>query len=472
MNEVLANRVALWLLRFLIIVGIGLAALAIWEQPRVGDDWDLAWHIAESGFWNFEVENYQGWGGRVLPFVISGFALSSETATFVFKLLTVPCFFLFSACAYYLSTGVPMRFGRGEKGNFLLMTAVLWLGVPVASDTIIQTVGACFYLWPAAAGLAMLCLFRKARDRAYSGQIKPGRWHIRIGWLIVGIVVGTGNEQLFAGMTMVLIGWGWMLWSKGRLRFLSDEVWWGMAGLLLGALIMVAAPGNYARLGAGGSTGGVFSMLIRFGMYLGGAYFGLGTGDVGRTLWMGISVIALSGVFRVDEDRGKEAGIWMAGSLATLAPMLPLVNYTSPRTTFLAVTFLIIAVMMAFPRKTKTDTPSAAAWLVAFVMAALVLFDGFVGWTANRSFSMEMAARKNIIQAAAADGRKEVMVPYLATIPARLTYMLNPRYDADAISKLVSHYGLAGWHYDESPYATKPYTLNSLKALKNSYKPK
>ena len=472
MNEIPANRAMLWLLRVLIIAGVGLVGLAIWAQPRVADDWYLAWHLVDSGsFWNFEVEMYQGWGGRVLPFMMAGLVLSSETATFAFKLLTVPCFFLLSACAYYLATGVALRFGRGEWGNFLLMTAVLWLGVPVASDTIIQTTGACAYLWPAAAGFVLLCLFRKARDRAHLGQVESGGWHIRIGWLVAGIVVGTGNEQLFAGMAVVLVGWGWMLWQNGRLRYLPREAWWGLAGLIVGTLIMIAAPGNYIRLGAAeNGGGGLFSMLVRFAMYLGGAYFGLGTGDVGRTLWMGIAVIALSGTLTLAEGRSREAGIWMAGSLATLAPMFPLVNFASPRTTFLAVIFLVIAAMIVFPRKTGTDTPTpAVSWLVAFIMATLVLFDGFVGWAANRSLSVEMAARKNIIQAAAADGRKEVVLPYLATIPSRLTFMVPPQYDAKFITVLASRNGLANARYDESVSAPKPQTLNSLKSLKNSF---
>lgn len=463
----------IWLLRMLTVAGIVLVALAMWEQPRMADDVYVSWLRTEhyGSYWSFVTGTYQHWTGRLLQFMISGIALSSETATKLFHLCSVLWFLLFSACAYYLATGTAPRLGRAEGRNWLIMTAVLWLGSPVVSDTVVQTVGATAYLWPAAADLAMLCLFRHARDQARVAQVISGGWTIRVGWLAAGILVGTSNEQLFAGMVVVLAGWGWMLWRGGQFRNLPIEVWFGLGGIILGALVLVAAPGNYIRLEFAEDGGdGILSRVIRFGLYMGGAYFGLGTGDAGRALWLGISVIALSGVFTLANDRGKEAGIWAAGSLATLLPMFPLVYFASPRTTFFAVAFIVIAVAILFPRKGDSGVSVPPSfWLVAFSMAILVLIDGFVGWAANRSLAIEMAERLKIIRVAAAEGRKEVVVPYLATIPSRLTYMVDAKYDAIFVQKLAVHYGLAHGRQDEAAGAPRPQTLNPLKALKNSF---
>lgn len=461
-----------WLLRALVLADVIFASLALWEQPRMGDDWNFAWILADTGsLWKFLVESYLDSSGRLLPYALVGLALSSETASRVFQLLAVPCFLVFAVCAHYLATGTIPRPGRAEGSTWLLTAAVLWLGLPVVSDTIVQTTGATAYLWSPTAGLALLCLFRNARDRVIAGQVDSGGWAVRIGWFVAGLVVGMGHEQLFAGMVVVLAGWGWLLWRDGQLRFVPVEAWCGIAGLILGTMILVAAPGNYARLEAPQNEGvGIASMLLRYGMYLGGAYFGLGTGDTGRALWLGILVIALSGVLTLNGDRGKEAGIWLAASLATLAPMLPLVTFASPRTTMLAATFLVIAVLTIFPRKPGSGAPAGImSSLVAFSLAMLVLIDGFVGWAANRSLAMEMTARVKIVQVAAAEGRKEVFVPYLATVPSRLTYMLNPEHDAEFVRKLAGRHGLATGRHDDSPAAPRPQTLNSLKALKKSF---
>ncbi len=434
----------------------------------MADDWYLAWNLAESGsIGRFVVDMYFGWGGRVLPFTLHGLALSSDTATHVFKLLTVPCFILVVACGKYLADGAAPRLDKDS----LLMAAVLWLGAPVVSETIVQTVGAAGYLWPVAAGLAMLCLFRQARDHAEVSESKTGGWGARVGWFLAGMIVGTGNEQLFAGMFTILIGWGWILWRGGRLRHVAPQVWWGVAGLIVGALILIGSPGNFNRMAAQEGGGGVFSTVVRFGLYLGGAYFALGTGDVGRSLWMGIAIIALTGSgATLSGARGKEVVIWLAASVATLMPMLPLVNFASPRTTFIAVIFLVIGAMTAFSRKTGTNSTSAVpAWLVAFTMASLVAIDGFVGFVANRAIAAEMTARLNLIQVAVLNGQKEVAIPYLTTIPSRLTYMLNPVNDREFAAKLAASYGLSLKRYGRSADVSQPYTTNSLKTLKNSF---
>jgi len=295
-------------------------------------------------------------------------------------------------------------------------------------------------------------------------------WHVRIGSFAGGMIVGMGNEQVIAGMTTVLIAWGWMLWRSGRLRELPDEARWALAGLTAGTLILIGAPGNYNRLGLQEGGTGLVSTFIRFGLYLGGAYFALGTGDEGRSLWFGIAILALTGMFSFVGNRGKEGAIWIVASLATLAPMLPLINFASPRTTLAASILLVIAVMTVSPRRAVSEeTPSKSLWAVAMLMAILIIIDGFVGWTANRSFAQEMQTRLEILRSAAATGKTEVALPYLATIPSRLTYMLNPIHDQEFGTKLAASYGLRRVRAVESPEAVLPNSRNSLKALKNSF---
>ena len=459
-------------LTVLLLTALSCIVSAIWAQPLMADDWYLAWFLADYGsVTSFVTGMYFRWGGRVLTWALAGMALSSETATYIFKLLTVPCFALLSGCVNYLAKGSIPRLGSLESYRLLLVTALLWLALPVPNETMIQISGATAYLWPVTSGVFMLCLLRRTLDQTYAGGMgASSSWVVRFGWLGMGIVVGTGNEQLVAVMTILITGWGWMLWRDGCLRSLPLQAWWGIAGLLIGAAILVAAPGNYARLDAQAGTSGALSTLFRFTLYLGGAYFGLGTGDLGRALWLGICIIVLTGAVAQPGRPRIEAGIWLAASFTALAAMLPLVNFASPRTTFLPIICLVVAALTLFPQKDQTGLPASRT--SAFLLVAvwmLVAIDGFVGWTANRSLSAEMAARLTIIQAASASGQKSVAVPYLATVPSRLTFLSTPEHDGVFVSNLAARWGVAKAHHDATDGAPKPLSLNPLKALKNSF---
>ncbi len=457
-----------WLLRTLIAMGMGFAWLAIWVQPAAADDWYVSWQLADAGSaWVFLEQMYLGWSGRMFTMAIASIVLDNSTAISLFKLSILPCFLVLAACAHYLATGKPPRFERPEARGFLLTTAVLWLGIPVASETVVQVTGALAYLFPAAAGLGFLCLFRHVRDRAPLGKIPSAGWLACAGWLVAGTIVGTANEQLFAGMVVLLGGWGWLLWWEKQLRHLPPEVWWGLAGLIIGALILVGAPGNYVRMGVQTEgTDRLVTVAARFTMYLGGAYFGLGTADTGRALWLGLAVIILSGSFTLGGQRGKEALIGVAASLATLAPMILLVNFASPRTSFFAVIFLVIAARAAAPQKPNPSNVNAIR-LVAFAIAFLVVIDGFVGWAANRSLQIEEAARLAVIRQSVIDGKNEAVVPYLATIPSRLTFMLNPEHDKIFVLNMSKRQGLSGGRHDDSAGTPRPHTVNTLKKMKN-----
>ena len=462
------NPWAQWLLRALIVMGAGFVWLAIWVQPSAADDWYVGWQLADAGSaWAFVKQMYLGWSGRMFTMALASAVLDNPTATAVFKLAILPCFVFLGACVHYLATGKPPRLERPEARGFLLTTAVLWLGIPVASETVVQVTGACAYLFPAAAGLGFLSLVRQARDQAQQGKAASAGWLAYTGWLLAGVIVGTANEQLFAGILVLLGGWGLLLWRDKKLSNLPPEVWWGLAGLIIGALILISAPGNYVRMGVQTEgTDRLLTVVSRFVMYLSGAYFGLGTGDTGRSLWLGLAVIILSGSFTLVGKRGEEALVAVAASLATLAPMILLVNFASPRTSFFSVIFLVVAARAAAPEKREPSSVNSIR-LVAFAIALLVAIDGFVGWAANRSLQIEETARLMVIRQSVVEGKEEAIVPYLATMPSRLTFMLNPEHDKIFVLTMSKRQGLSGGRHDDSPGAPRPHTVNALKKLKN-----
>lgn len=455
-------------LSVLIALGISFVFFAVWAQPQAADDWYVGWQLADAGSISaFLKQMYFGWSGRMLIMVVAGFVLDNPITMAIFKVLIVPFFLVLSACVHYLATGVRPGFGPARQRGYWLTAAVLWLGIPVASETVVQLTGACAYLTPAVAGFAFLCLLKTAYQRAQTGKVQSRGWLVAILWLLLGIAVGTANEQLFAGVAVMAGGWIWLLFRDKKLSHLPPEMWLGLAGLGIGVVILLLAPGNYVRMNAQTEgTDRILTMAGRFAMYLGGAYFGLGTADTGRALWLGLAVLILGGSLTLSGHRAKEAMLGLLASLATLAPMLLLVNFASPRTSFFAVIFLVMAVRTATPDSVKSPQRHASA-LVAFALAFLVIIDGFVGWAANKSLQGEEAARLAIIQQAVTDGKNEAVVPYLATIPSRLTFMLNPEHDKLYVLNMSRRQGLASGRHDDSPGTPRPYTLNTLKKLKN-----
>jgi hypothetical protein len=466
--KLVKDQVLNWLLRLMVLVGVASVWMAIWAHPSVADDWYVLWILEDSGSaWAFIQHMYHSWTGRILNMALASIVLANPIATNIFKLTILPCFLLLGACVHYLATGNLARFDKPEAKGFLLTTALLWLGIPVPSETVVQITGALAYLFPVTFGVGFLAFFRRMRDRSQLEKVSSSGLLTCIAWLLTGIVAGTSNEQLVAGMLFLLSGWGLMLWRDEQLNNLPLEAWCGFVGLILGALILIIAPGNYVRMNIlTEGTDRPLTILARFGMYLGGAYFGLGTGDTGKGLWLGLSVILLSGVPALSGQRGKDALLFFATSLVTLIPMILLVNFASPRTTFIAVIFLLMATL-AFSNGNSDQSKLNSIKLISFVIAFLVAIDGFVGWAANRNLSIEAEKRLALIHKSAYDGPGEAVVPYLTTIPSRLTFMLNPDQDRAFIDQMSKRQGLSGGHHDDSPLSPKPLTANPLKKLKN-----
>jgi hypothetical protein len=462
------DQVLNWLLRLMVLVGVASVWTAIWAHPSVADDWYVLWILEDSGSaWAFIQHMYQSWTGRILNMALASLVLENPIATNIFRLTILPCFLLLGACVHYLATGNAPRFDKPESRGFLLTTALLWLGIPVPSETVVQTTGAIAYLFPTTFGLGFLTLFRCMRDRSQLGKVSSAGYPTCIVWLFTGIVVGTSNEQLVVGIVFLLTCWGLMLWRDKKLINLPFETWCGFIGLIIGAIILILAPGNYVRMGllTEGSDRPL-TILARFCMYLGGAYFGLGTGDTGKGLWLGLSVLLLSGIPNLSGKRGKDTLLFLTASVVTLIPMILLVNFAAPRTTFFAVVFLLMATV-ALTNENLDPSKVNSIRLVSTVIAFLIAIDGFVGWAANRNLSIEVAERLALIRKSAYEGRKEVEVPYLTTIPSRLTFMLNPAQDKAFVDQMSKRQGLSGGRHDDSPQSPRPLTVNPLKKLKN-----
>ena len=144
-----------------------------------------------------------------------------------------------------------------------------------------------------------------------------------------------------SSLMFVILYWLWDLKKEELLREIPVVFYLSLLCLLLGFLALVIAPGNYERL-ATYEDQALTSIFLKYFMYLAGAYFSGGSGNLGSSLILGSVVIMLSGSIKKIKDIKRESLVWFGASLISLAPMILAVNFTSPRTTFMAAIFFLI----------------------------------------------------------------------------------------------------------------------------------
>ena len=198
-------------------------------------------------------------------------------------------------------------------------------------------------------------------------------------------------------------------------------------------------------------------------LYVPGAFFEIGTGDMGKPIWLGI--IVLIALFYDEKlhtnDNVREARIWIYVCLATLLTLIPATNQISPRTTFFAIIFLYIAIASFlfqnhhFPRR-----PLAS--VVLLITSFLVLVEATVGLISNISVASEFNKRWALVDA---NHSNQLDVPFIATVPANLTYIQTPEQDRAFLGALSSHVGFTIRH-DSSQEAPLPVSVKPLKAIK------
>jgi len=238
-----------------------------------------------------------------------------------------------------------------------------------------------------------------------------------------------------------------------------------LTGFLLGFLVLIIAPGNYERL-ATYEAPDFISRLLKYFLYLAGAYFSGGSGNLGTSLVLGSVIIMLAGSFKAINLIKRDSFVWFGASLSSLAPMIFAVDFTSSRTTFMATIFLLIGIKSLVKREHGVSSSNILMSYIPILCCLLVIVDSFVGWASNRSLAREVENRMQIIELSIQANKKEIIVPYFTTIPSRQTFMLKPNHDQEYLDIMAEHFEVTFIRHDNSEGAPKPNTLHPLKALR------
>jgi hypothetical protein len=311
---------------------------------------------------------------------------------------------------------------------------------------------------------------------------------------VIGLFAGASQEQAVAAcftyLALVLFRVR-LDRPLGRLKITSSV---GMAtlGLVAGAATLVSSPGNFTRMEVIAAPG-VSGAIERMVMYVPGAFFDLGTGAVGKNIWLGALVFFLL-YFRGGATQGwivarlTRGIIWLIISLSSLLAMTPATNFISPRTSFFAVVFLFIglaAITCNGPPsaiETSDDLGAAKASLqsggaqhfaistaVLMILGCLFVVDAIVGLISNVSVAAEFIRRDEIVERAmlstATEDTSTIRVPFIATETSTLTFVQTPEHDRAFLENLGNHIGRK-IEYDVSKGAPLPNSYSPLKAIK------
>ena len=182
------------------------------------------------------LNHYLGWSGRVVADLFSTVILNIRIH---FVISIIISFFSVAVC--YLLVDIPNKLFNKKFSslNFLLISALYWIFSPNLGQTNFWVVGACNYLVTTFFVALALYLFICFKD---SHSVLT-----YIGAFVVSLFAGCSNENLCLALIFVLIGII-VIFNYQKVTFNKKFAFIVLTGVVIGALVLLLAPGNYARL--------------------------------------------------------------------------------------------------------------------------------------------------------------------------------------------------------------------------------
>lgn len=484
------NRLAF----FLLFLGAIILAFALTFQPKVSDDWHVLWEYQKSaGAFDWIVTQYSRITGRVWIILLATFVLPNPSVEILYRSFIVVEIALLGALSWYCALGRgAWHKTRDNLQAMAIFGTLLWFALPERNETTAWMIGNFAYFVPALFGLAFIAwLERSAAGEHNDSQVERSRSSDILSFLL-GFCAGVSHEQVVAAsaayLALVILPFSRTFLLERRNT--GPSVWIGAIGLVMGAALLVSAPGNYARI-AYVATPTLFDVVERMALYVASAYFDIGTGATGKYVWLGALVFTLLYFDRSADRRQivaafKRGAFWLIISVVTLLAMAPVTNFISTRTTFFAIIFLYIGfAAMTFRSKSIASNPlegvattdisvqtkphPVLSTAVLTILGCLVVVEGVVTLVSNASVAAEFSNREAIVNKAmlstTGSEKSPIRVPFISTQTGALTYIQNPHHDAsflgywgNAIGRTIEH--------DVSAGAPLPLSFKPMKAIK------
>ena len=182
--------------------------------------------------YNKQVDHYFTWGGRTV----------AHTIAQIFLLFPKIIFSIANTFAYVLLIYLIYRISRGKSEDkpilVIAINLLLWFVLPVFGQTCLWLIGSCNYLWTT--DIILIFILKYMENKPTKRKILS-----MILMFLLGIIAGWTNENTAVGTIFIVVAsLFFMKKSKAKL-----EKWHisGAVGIVIGFILLIVAPGNYAR---------------------------------------------------------------------------------------------------------------------------------------------------------------------------------------------------------------------------------
>jgi len=228
--------------------------------PLLAEDWDYSFIwvpgndspdriMGLKDILNSQYNHYMNWGGRSVTHAVLQFVLMLDPL--YGDILNSLVFILYLYLVYKIVN-------HGHTNNtmlFLFTASALWIFLPEFMSTTIWLTYSLNYLW----STTFILFFIFPYYRYYREEKKNDSLLKKIAMFLAGVIAGWTNENMSLAMIafILLI---FILYKKDKIGI---PIWaiTGLAGAIIGATLLISAPGNFVRLEE--STGDSFSFFDR-----------------------------------------------------------------------------------------------------------------------------------------------------------------------------------------------------------------
>ena len=343
-----------------------------------------------------------------------------------------------------------------EPWQLAAVFAFLWFFTPSFGGSYLWKMGAANYLLSPQLVLLYFFPYRVWCSRTWEKGRRIGAF-CGVLMLLLGVLAGWTNENTcLALIAMIAV----TLFLR-RLRGMRGPVWMlsGLAGVILGALLLFLSPAQANRLQASGGMGGLSVWFQRFRAI---------TDTALEHLWILVGIWAACVVLllvrhfirKTGKGRTDLAPVWvtLAGFLIALysmvgSPEFPVWAWSS----ILAFALIFTGVLLCTAAGTEGAIPAVGQIVIVAAAALAILVSyHFVSPELHRVHA-EFSAREATIRQAVADGEREVAVPGIAAASTYSSYSLFPDLGADCTqwpnTAIANYYGLDSVSLEgESPF--------------------